>query len=121
MNDFPQCFVDLMEAWNLKDASKARPLLEASLAPDILFADPTNLIKGIDAFEAMVKEFRAANPEAHCVRASGYQEQNNRYRYKWLFTLSEGVAVKGMDVSHVNEDGLICRIDAFFGDLPPAT
>lgn len=114
----PTAFTALLAAWNETDLAKIRGHLERALAPDILFADPDNLIHGIDAFEEMVRGFRLAYPDAITAHTSGYNVHHNRYRYHWLVSIGGKPAVPGMDVTHIGNDGLIDRIDGFFGPVP---
>ena len=118
MSDLPNCFQNLLAAWNEKDAGKIRDHLEKAVAPDVVFADPNYLIEGIDAFEAMVREFMQQYPVSTCEHTSGLDSHHNRYRYKWLVSADGKPLVAGMDVVEVNEDGLITRVDGFFGPFP---
>ncbi|MGB0907885.1 MAG: hypothetical protein ACPGVT_10360 [Maricaulaceae bacterium] len=115
MPDLPNCFTALLAAWNETDPANVRGHLNKALAPDILFADPHYFIHGIDAFEAMVHEFHEKYPSPTTEHTSGYNMHNNRYRYNWLVSFGGKPAMPGMDVTEVNADGLICRIDGFFG------
>ena len=49
--------------------------------------------------------------------ASELDGHNNRYRYRWDLVKKGRVLVKGFDVTTLNNDGLVERIDGFFGDL----
>ena len=67
----PETFDHMLAAWNEREPAKVRGHLEQALSADVRFVDPTNELTGVDAFEAMVHEFRAQNPDAVCSRASG--------------------------------------------------
>lgn len=119
MNKTPEAFTNLSLAWNERDLTKIRFLVDLAVAENVVFADPSNYIHGIDAFEKMVKDFRVKYPESIVKRTSGLDSHNNRYRYSWEIYIGEMMIVKGFDVATLNENGLIERIDGFFGDLPP--
>lgn len=119
MNQIPEAFYFVSAAWNERDLTKIRSHVDKSIAENIVFADPSNFIHGIDAFEKMVKDFRVKYPESVVKTTSGFDGHNNRYRYSWEIYVGEMLIVKGFDVATLNENGLIERIDGFFGDLPP--
>ena len=120
MSTLPSSFDAMLAAWNERDPDKIRGHLDAALAPGILFADPDNFTQGIDEFEDMVRRFRAKWPNATSERTSGYNAHHNRYRYRWLVTVAEGQALPGMDVVEIDENGLVVRVDGFFGPVPKA-
>jgi hypothetical protein len=119
MKSIPEAFTNISNAWNEKDLTKIRSQVDKSVAENIVFADPSNYIHGIEAFENMVKEFRGKYPESVVKRTSGLDSHNRRYRYSWEIYIGDMMIVKGFDVATLNETGLIERIDGFFGDLPP--
>ncbi len=119
MNNIPNAFIFVSKAWNEKDLTKIRSHVDNSVAENIVFADPSNFIHGIDAFEKMVKDFRLKYPESIVKRTSGIDSHNNRCRYSWEIYVGEMMIVKGFDVATLNENGLVERIDGFFGDFPP--
>ena len=118
MPDLPESFTHMLAAWNEADPEKIRGHLDKALAPDVLFADPDNFTKGIDEFEDMVRRFRKRWPNGKSERTSGFNHHNNRYRYRWLVTVAEGQSLPGMDVAEVNDDGMVVRVDGFFGSIP---
>lgn len=118
MPQIPASLDHMLAAWNEADPEKIRGHLEKALAPEIVFADPDNFVEGIDAFEAMVREFRKKIPNAKSERTSGFNEQNRRYRYKWLVSAGDQPLVPGMDITEINNDGLVVRVDGFFGAIP---
>jgi hypothetical protein len=109
----------MLAAWNERDLNQIRTHIDQSIAENVVFADPTNLIHGRDAFEEMIKEFRLKYPEAVLKPTSGVDSHNNRYRYSWESYVGETRIFKGFDVVKLNENGLVERVDGFFGDLPP--
>lgn len=114
----PDSFVSLLAAWNEKDVDLIRGHLDKALAPQIVFCDPNYLIEGVDAFEKMVRDFTMQYPVSRCEHTSGLDAHHNRYRYKWLVSVNNKPAVAGMDVVELDGNGLISRIDGFFGPFP---
>lgn len=108
----------MLAAWNETDPDKIRGHLDQALAPEVVFADPDNFTTGIDEFEAMVRRFRKQWPNGKSERTSGFNFHHNRYRYRWLVTVAEGQALPGMDVTEVNDAGMVVRVDGFFGSIP---
>ncbi|GAB5382609.1 MAG: hypothetical protein Alis2KO_39500 [Aliiglaciecola sp.] len=114
----PLSLEQMLNAWNEHDLDKIRGHLDASLAGDVIFADPNYFITGIDAFEKMVIEFRQKYPTAVCSHSSGYDSQHDRYRYQWTVSIDKNNALVGYDVTTINAQGLVERVDGFFGELP---
>jgi SnoaL-like domain len=119
MKQNPDAFTFMLAAWNEKDLSRIMAHIDKSIADNIVFADPTNFIHGKDAFREMIKEFRMKYPDSVCIRTSGIDSHNNRYRYSWKICVGETLIVTGFDVAQLNENGFVERVDGFFGDLPP--
>lgn len=114
----PPVLAQMLNAWNEMDLTKVRSHLEQALAPDVVFADPNYLVNGIDEFEQMVIEFRNKYPDAECLHSSGYDSHHNRYRYQWQVKVGGAVGIQGYDVTTLNDDGLVARVDGFFGEIP---
>ncbi|MEM9840338.1 MAG: nuclear transport factor 2 family protein [Pseudomonadota bacterium] len=119
--DYPKSLDAMFAAWNEHDLDKIRGHLNDALAPSVVFADPNNLTEGIDAFEAMVRAFRTEHPTAVCARSSGFNLHHNRFRYNWQVTVDGKPPLNGMDVTEVDEQGRVVRVDGFFGDVPAAS
>ncbi|WP_327477346.1 nuclear transport factor 2 family protein [Sphingopyxis sp.] len=121
MSSVPSCFPTLLAAWNEYDPAKLRSLVEASLTEDIAFTDPNYQIVGIDAFIAQVNEFRAEEGvKVRLVPTSGVDLHHDRARYSWAVVRPDGSRFEGFDAVALDlKQGKICRIDGFFGPLPP--
>ena len=119
LKQIPNSFTDMLAAWNERDLTQIQVHIDKSIAENVVFADPANFIHGKYAFELMIKNFRLKYPESVCQRTSGIDSHNNRYRYSWKITVGEMLIVAGLDVAQLNKNGLVERIDGFFGDLPP--
>lgn len=52
-------------------------------------------------------------------RVSGIDEHHGEFRYAFELVAPDGtVAMTGLDVGEVDDDGMLVRITGFFGDLP---
>ena len=119
MAQTPESMQHMLSAWNETDLDQIRKHIDKALSDDVIFADPKNFIEGKDSFERMVKEFRAEYPKAVCALASGMDSHNNRYRYNWSIFVGNELLLPGFDVVTLNDEGLVERVDGFFGPLPP--
>jgi len=120
MADHPVSFDHMIAAWNEHDLDRIRGHLDLALNPGVEFCDPQNHTRGIDEFEAMVREFRTSIPEAVCAIASGIDAHHHLHRYDWTVSVGDEVLVPGFDVVAVDGDGKVLRVDGFFGPVPPA-
>lgn len=118
MIEVPEVFTHYLAAWNEMDPKKIRGHLERSCAHDVLFIDPLHTTRSIAELEAMIAGARKERPTSTNKRISGVDGHNLRYRYLWQ-VLNEGKPlIKGMDVTTLNDQGMISQIDGFFGPLP---
>jgi len=119
MSDYPATLDHMLAAWNEREPAKVRGHLEQALARDVRFIDPTHDITGIDAFEAMVHEFRQKFPDAVCSRASGIDSHHLLHRYNWEIHRGGELMVPGFDVLETDASGRVAQVLGFFGPLPP--
>lgn len=113
----PKALLCYLEMWNELDMQKMRPLLDQCIATDCLWVDPQNAHTGRDALENNVKAFRENFPQAVLSLASNVDGHHQRYRYDWKIHINGELLIKGFDVTTLNADGLIERVDGFFGEL----
>jgi hypothetical protein len=119
MANYPEAFDHMLAAWNEHDLSRVRAHLELALSPKIEFVDPSIVTRGIDEFEANVREFRGRLPDAVCSRASGVDSHHDLYRYNWEIHRSGELFLPGFDVVQVDDNARVLRVEGFFGPLPP--
>lgn len=115
----PASFDQYMAMWNEPDLDALGPYLDRSCTADVVFADPNAYTVGHDELIAMAREVKAGIPGAIYRRVSGVDAQHRRYRYLWEIEYDGAVVMQGMDVTTVDEAGLIERIDGFFTPAPP--
>lgn len=111
-------FDHYLEMWNATDLDAVRGHLDQAVTEDFIFCDPLHWHVGRDALEANVRQLRADMPDAALTIGSAIDHHHNRYRYHWLITVDGERVMQGFDVSTVADNGLIERIDGFFGPLP---
>lgn len=115
----PAAFDTYLAMWNEPDVDALMPYIEESCSPEVIFADPNEYTEGRDDLVAMAAKVKALIPGAAYRRVSGVDVQNRRYRYLWEIEFNGELLMQGMDVSTLNDDGLIERIDGFFTHAPP--
>jgi hypothetical protein len=119
MKQVPEALSFMLGAWNERDLDKIRSHVDKCMSDKIVFADPDNFVHGKDEFTEMIVRFRKEEPETILKPTSGMDSHNNRFRYTWAAYVDGVVSVKGLDVVQLDENGLVERVDGFFGDLPP--
>ncbi len=113
----PDVLVAYMRMWNERDPEKIRGHLDAAVSDDCLWIDPLHQHTGRDALEANVRGFREQFPNADLGVGSNVDGHNDRYRYEWVIVSDGALMIRGFDVVTINGDGLIDRVDGFFGVL----
>ena len=113
----PAVLVTYMQMWNERDPDAIRGHLDAAVSEDCLWVDPQHQHTGRDALEANVRGFRATFPNADLGVGSNVDAHNDRYRYEWVIVNDGELLIRGFDVVTVDADGLIERVDGFFGTL----
>ncbi len=113
----PAVLVTYMQMWNERDPDAIRGHLDAAVSEDCLWVDPQHQHTGRDALEANVRGFRATFPNADLGVGSNVDAHNDRYRYEWVIVNDGELLIRGFDVVTVDADGLIGRVDGFFGTL----
>lgn len=117
LESLPEAFGHYLAMWNELDMDRVRDHLDRAVSEDCIWMDPANAHVGRDGLEANVREFRANFPTARLAIASNVDSHNHRYRYEWLITDGDAVVLRGFDVTTLNADQLIERVDGFFGTL----
>ena len=119
----PSPFDHYFAMWNERDLDLVRTHLDRAVTAGFIFCDPLNDHTGRDALEHNVREFRAKYPNADLALASGIDSHHNRHRYGWHIIMRGRLMMQGFDVATIAtttaENGLIERVDGFFGPLPP--
>jgi hypothetical protein len=119
MSLFPiEAFDHYWAMWNERDVALVRMHLERAVTDDVVFCDPVAFHAGRDALEANVRQLRVARPTVEFALGSGVDSHHDRHRYRWRMLRKGRLLLNGFDVATTTADGLIERIDGFFGPLP---
>ncbi|MEO0494292.1 MAG: nuclear transport factor 2 family protein [Actinomycetota bacterium] len=113
----PDVLTTYMRMWNERDPDQIRSHLDAAVSEDCVWIDPQHQHTGRDALEANVRGFRSTFPDADLGVGSDVDGHNDRYRYEWVIVSEGALLLRGFDVVTLNADGLIERVDGFFGTL----
>lgn len=114
----PSSLDRMLAAWNESDPAKVRGHLDAALAEDVVFIDPSVVTTGIDEFEANVHHVHGQIPGATYRRTSGVDSHNGLHRYHWAIHQGADLVIEGFDVTEVNDAGLVTKVLGFFGPIP---
>ena len=115
--ELPEALQHYLRMWNEMEPDSIRSHLDQAVAHDCLWVDPQHNHVGRDALEANVRGFRARFKKASLQLGSNVDGHNNRYRYEWVIKMGNRLLLRGFDVTTINEEGLIERVDGFFGTL----
>jgi hypothetical protein len=121
MNDLTTTVDRYLAAWNETDPARRAQLIEAVWASDGCLIDPPLAAEGRAQIGDMASALQAQFPGHQFRRATGVDAHHNQLRFGWDLVGPDGVvALSGLDVGEVAEDGQLRRITGFFGDLPVA-
>ena len=112
-------------AWNERDASRRRQLLEDACSPGIRFlqAGWEHEVVGIDELDKTIAEFQAGWPDGVDVRVELTTPVDSHHGFGrggfvWIFGEDRGY---GTDFAELGEDGKMKTIVVFSDPGPPAT
>jgi hypothetical protein len=93
--------------------------LEQVWATDGQLIDPPLAGSGLTEISEMAATLQAQFPSHSFRRSSAIDAHHDYFRYAWEFVAPDGsVALSGLDVGELADDGSIARITGFFGELP---
>jgi hypothetical protein len=111
----------LLAAWTETDATRRAGLIERIWATDGRLIDPPLAAEGHAGISDMAAALQTQFPDHRFRRSSGIDAHHGYLRYGWELVGPEGtVALAGIDVGELTEDGRLQRITGFFGPLPAA-
>ncbi len=106
--------------WNEPDLDRVRSHLDLAVSETFVFSDPRHHHVGRNALEENVRTLRSDKPHYRFVIATELDEQHGCYRYRWHMTARGRVLLEGLDIALLGDDGLLARVDGFFGPMTPA-
>jgi hypothetical protein len=110
-----------LAAWNETDPARRAQLIQRVWAADGRLIDPPLAAEGRTGISEMVSALHAQFPGHRFRRATGIDAHHDQLRFGWeLVGPDGGVALAGLDVGELADDGQLRRITGFFGELPEA-
>ena len=108
-----------LSAWNEDDPARRAELIAQVWTEDGRLVDPPMTGDGRDGISAVAEALHEQYAGHRFRRASGVDAHHDRLRFAWELVGPDGaVAITGLDVGELAEDGRLRRITGFFGDLP---
>ena len=121
MSDLTYTIDTYLSAWSEPDPAARADLVARVWAADGRLIDPPMAATGHDAISGMHGALQQQFPAHRFRRASGVDAHHDHLRFAWELVGPDGtVALKGLDVGEVGEDGRLRRITGFFGELDGA-
>jgi len=105
--------------WNEPDVDLVRGHLDQAVSETFVFSDPQQHHVGREALAANVVGLRTDKPRYRFVIATELDRQHDVYRYEWRMMSGSRVLLRGLDIARLGSDGLLDRVDGFFGSLTP--
>jgi len=108
-----------LEAYLEPDAERRVQLIEQVWSPDGHLFDPPLDAAGHAAINEMFETVQGMFAGHTFRRTTGIDTHHGIARYGWELVDGDGaVALAGMDVAVVGQDGRLTRVAGFFGELP---
>lgn len=109
-----------LAAYGEADADRRARMVQRLWAVDGRLVDPPIDGRGHDGIGAVFGAVQSRYPGHTFRRSTGVDAHHGIARYGWEMIGADGaVALAGMDVAVLDEDGRLSRVAGFFGDLPP--
>jgi hypothetical protein len=107
-----------LEAYGETDETRRRSLISKSWSPTGTLTDPPMAADGHDGIATMFAAVQGQFPGHTFRRTTEVDTHHNIARYGWELVGADGsVAVAGMDVARVGDDGFLVDVTGFFGPL----
>lgn len=108
-----------LSAYTEPDRARRDELIARVWAADGRLIDPPLAGHGHDEISAMAEALLAQFAGHTFRRVSGVDVHHDQLRYAWELVGPDGaVAVAGVDIGELADDGRLRRVVGFFGDLP---
>jgi hypothetical protein len=121
MTDLAEVVDGYLAGWNEGDPERRDQLIRMVWAEDGRLIDPPLAATGQDEISKMAATLQSQFPDHRFQRSSALDEHHNYFRFSWDLVAEDGsVALTGLDVGEVSDEGAIVRITGFFGDLTPS-
>jgi SnoaL-like domain len=119
MHDVTTVIDTYLSAWNEPDPDRRSKLIELAWDADGRLVDPPFAAEGHTGISEMAATMQEHYPGHAFRRASGIDAHHDQVRFAWELVGPDGaVALAGLDVGELAEDGRLRRIAGFFGEVP---
>jgi len=120
MTDLTNTIDTYLAAWNEPDPARRAELVAQVWSADGQLIDPPLAASGHDGIGDMHAALQQQFAGHRFRRASGIDTHHGHLRFGWELVGPDGsVALTGLDVGELGDDGRLRRITGFFGELPP--
>jgi hypothetical protein len=121
MSDLNDTIDTYLSAWSEPDEGLRAELVGRVWAEDGRLIDPPMAATGPDEITGLHAALQQQFPGHVFRRASAIDAHHDHLRFAWELVAPDGtVALRGLDVGEVAEDGRLRRITGFFGELEAA-
>lgn len=104
-------------AWNEPDPDKRKVLVHKAWAVDARSVDPLADVTGRDAICDMIGAVHQQFPGVSVHRSTDVDHHHDLVRFGWeILDADETVAVAGIDIARVDQDGQVVELLGFFGE-----
>jgi hypothetical protein len=108
-----------LDAYGEPDEARRAGLIAQVWAPTGTLADPPFEGTGHAEINSLAAAAQQQFPDHRFRRTSGIDAHHRYARYSWELVAPDGeIAVGGLDVAQVDEDGRLLQVAGFFGDPP---
>ena len=121
MTDITNTVDTYLSAWSEPDPARRAELIASVWTEDGRLVDPPLSGEGHDGISDMAEVLQQHYAGHRFRRTSGIDAHHDHLRFAWELVGPDGqVALTGLDVAQVTEDGRLRRVTGFFGELPAA-
>jgi hypothetical protein len=119
MSDVTNTVDAYIAMWNETDPATRAETIRVAWTDDGHYVDPLMESQGHEGLSAMIDGAQAQFPGHTIRRTSGVDVHHGLVRFSWELVGEDGaVAVAGLDIGVLADDGRFSRIAGFLGDLP---
>lgn len=109
-----------LDAYGEADGARRSELLRRAWSAQGRLIDPPMEGSGHAGISELAELVHAHYPGHTFRRTSGIDEHHGFARYQWDLLGPDGaVALSGLDVAEIDDDGLLRRVVGFLGPVPP--
>jgi hypothetical protein len=119
MSDLTTTVDTYLSSYGEPDATRRAELIGRVWAADGRLVDPPLAAEGHAGISDMAVAVQRQFADHRFRRVSAIDGHHDQFRFAWELVGPDGtVAVSGLDIGELADDGRLRRITGFFGDLP---